>query len=700
VTRAAFWETVTRFETAKVTPWLALRNALGVALPLAIGAAIGNAGGGLIMSTGALNVSFSDGSDPYAHRARRMLLASLFCGVAVFVGGFTGHLHALAILGAGGCAFAAGMMVAVSQTAADIGTVTMITFVVFSAQEMSPKRAIVSGLLALAGGLLQMSFALALWPVRRYTPERRALASLYSELAHAESAGAPATEAPPASAQINSTQAALQTLSGDRSLEAERYLALLSQAERIRLGLLMLSRLRVRIGREPDVAAEAERLSRAMSLAAEMLAAIGEALASGRPSDGHAACVAELRDLGEQLRARDSAPMIHDARAQIEALSGQLRAALDLAGHTTPHGARDFEKREAGQPWSLRLGGVLAILRANLQLNSAAFRHAVRLAVCVVLGTIGGHALNWRHSYWLPMTIAIVLKPDFTATFSRGLLRLGGTVAGLVLATGLFHFLSPGLAAKVGMIAVCAFLLRCFGPANYGVFVTALTALVVLMFAVTGVAPAQVIVERGLNTAAGGLIALAAYWLWPTWERTQVSEILATMLESYRLYFRAVASAYLEPEKWFAARLDGARLAARLGRSNLEASAMRLRAEPGVPASRLTALDTILANSHRFIHAVMSLEAGLVQSRPVPARDSFRVFTSHVDLTLYYLAAALRGSSIAAADLPDLREDHHTLEHSGDAGVERYALVNVETDRIVNSLNTLADEIFAWARTS
>ena len=38
------------------------------------------------------------------------------------------------------------------------------------------------------------------------------------------------------------------------------------------------------------------------------------------------------------------------------------------------------------------------------------------------------------------MTIAIVLKPDFTATFSRGVLRLSGTYLGLLVATGLFHF--------------------------------------------------------------------------------------------------------------------------------------------------------------------------------------------------------------------------------------------------------------------
>jgi uncharacterized membrane protein YccC len=444
--------------------------------------------------------------------------------------------------------------------------------------------------------------------------------------------------------------------------------------------------------------ADAPETARAMSLASEILAAIGASLDSATPAEQHVECAAELQELSEQLRARDSVPMLHDARAQIEALAGQLRSALDLAGHVTLAGAVEFERHEAEQPWRLRLAGAVALLRANLQLDSAAFRHAVRLAVCVVLGTLVGHVLDWRRSYWLPMTIAIILKPDFTSTFSRGLLRLAGTLAGLVLATGLFHFLAPGLAAKVALIAVFAFVIRCYGPANYGVLVTALTALVVLMFAVIGSAPAAVIVARGLNTAVGGAIALAAYWLWPTWERAQISETLAVMLDAYRAYFRAVRDAYLEPEKSFALQLDRARKPGRLARSNLEAASTRLRSEPGAPASRLAALDAILANSHRFIHAAMSLEAGLVRSRPVPARDSFRVFTSHIDLTLYYLAASLRGSKIAAADLPNLREDHRALAASGDPGVERYALVNVETDRITNSLNTLTEEILAWER--
>jgi hypothetical protein len=40
-----------------------------------------------------------------------------------------------------------------------------------------------------------------------------------------------------------------------------------------------------------------------------------------------------------------------------------------------------------------------------------------------------------------------------------------------------------------------------------------------------------------------------------------------------------------------------------------------------------------------------------------------------------------------------LREDHHALVAEGGAGTLRYELVNVETDRITNSLNTLSEQI-------
>ena len=258
-----FWRTVTRFEVSKITPLLAARNALAMTLALAAGVALGKPTAGLIACIGALNVAYSDGTDPYRARARRMCAAAVLCALAVFAGGLFAHQEAIAIALITLCAFFAGMMMAVSTTAADIGTIVLVTLIVFSAHAMSATEALQSGALALGGGLLQTAFALALWPVHRYQPERLALAIFFGELARSAVAPPQILAPPPTRAESPHAQTALAGLSGDRPLEAERYLGLLSQAERIRLALMMLSRLRVRIGREREGAPPARPWSMA-----------------------------------------------------------------------------------------------------------------------------------------------------------------------------------------------------------------------------------------------------------------------------------------------------------------------------------------------------------------------------------------------------------------------------------------------------
>jgi len=677
---------------------MGIRHTIGIVLPIVAGSVMGHPASGVVAGIGALNVAVADGADAYVHRARRMIVASAFCSLAVVAGGIAGGTFGIsAILAAG--AFAAGMMVAAGPTEADIGVIALVTLIVFSAQSLSPRQALTSGILALGGGLLQTALAVAFWPLRRTFPERRALSALYLDLARTAAAASPATEAPAASRESTEAQQTLAALDARDSIESERYLALLSQAERIRLALLTLARLRVRIGREPGTEAVTAVLDRCALLASQALQQVGESLRRGDAADPLPELLREMARHAEKIRQACRAcstagvTMLADARSQLDALAGQLRTVLEISAHVTVRGLAEFERSEAAHPWKLQFAGTRSALAAGLHREAATFRHAVRLAVCIALGEILAGSLGWHRPYWAPMTVALVLKPDFTTTFSRGFQRLLGTLIGLIVATALFHFLDPAPGLQIAFIALFAFLLRAYGPANYGILAIAVTALVVFLFAVVGVSPPEVILARGLNTLAGGVIALLAYSLWPTWERTQVPEALAGMLESYRAYFQAVRDGYLKQEGATGAALDRARLAARIARSGLEASVARMRAEPGNSADRIAVFDRILADSHRFIHAVMSLEAGLLTSSPVPARDAFRTFSNDVDVTLYYLAAGLRGVAIAASDFPDLREDHHNLIESGDSSIQRYALVNIEADRIVNSLNTLTGEI-------
>jgi uncharacterized membrane protein YccC len=685
----SFWRTLTRYDAEKIQPEIAIRNTVGFTLALVLGTVLDSPSTGVVAGTGALNMCYSDSRDPYPIRGRRLLLSSALCGLAVTLGAISGHSNLTAVLAATAWAFGAGMLVALGQRPGDLGVITLVTLVVFAARALSVRDAIGAGLVAFAGGLIQTALALAMWPFRRYEPERQILASLYESLAKLARNPSPPTKAPPVSGQIADAQETLKAALGSRTRghdeEAERYIFLLTQAERIRLSVLNLGRFYRRLLRDPQGSDAAEALRAALTGAGAALDSIAQSAAQGRSGGdltAFQAAVEECRAIHDEERAPFLAALLRGTRHGLNVLGGQLRAAATATATAT----HDEERRE---PFRRRFSSRLARIEANLSLDSTIFRHALRMAICLGIGDALGRSLSVQRTYWIPMTIAIVLKPDFTSTVSRGVLRLAGTFAGLLVATVLFHFLHTGVVTDLALLAVSILVLRWVGAANYGIFVTALSAMVVLLLATTGTPPKDVIDSRAVNTAIGGVLAMLAYIAWPTWERTQVGTVLAEMLESYREYFRAVIGAYLGGPM---SAIDAVRVRGRRARSNAEASVDRIAAEPGTDPAFAEALNVVLANSHRFVHAVMALESGLHQTRHSPPRQATSRFADKADLMLYLLADSFRkGKPLNRMGLPDLREAHgEILAEPGEVSA-RHSLVDFETDLIATSLNTLAE---------
>ncbi len=687
---------------------IGLRNALGVALPLAIGIAIKMPLGGLAIASGALNVSYSDGHDPYNQRARRMLATSALCAVAVMAGGLAGHYAIAAVVLSSIWAFGAGLAITLGPTAESQGVISVVVLIIFAAQVLTPERALQAGALAFAGGVGQMLLSIVFWPVHAYEPERRALSNLYLTLGSAAASPAQLMKgSPPGVDASTSAQEALAGRISDHSVLGERFRSLLNQAERTRLRLFTLGRSRLRrMRRERNSGfAPAEMIEHFLESSAHVMKAIGESLQRNTPLKMNPVWLDEMRSTTEDLRRTHAttdrtflAAAVRDALNQMEAIGGQMRAAIRMAGDVTPDGIEESARREKSLPWRMRFTSLLPRLAANLSFRSAVFRHGVRLAATVAVAETLSRSLETPRAYWLPMTAVLVLKPEFTVTFTRGLLRIAGTIVGLLLATAMFHFLPAGIGLEVVLIGAFVFLLRWAGPANYGIFGVAVSALVVLLIAITGVSPKNVIWARGLNTILGGTLALIAYSVWPTWERTQVGEVLARLLDSYRVYFTRVAEFLEGHEGVSPIDLDRFRLASRLARTNALASIDRMQAEPGTRAEEIPLLTGMLASSHRFIHAVLSVEAGFVPGAGTVVRDEFRVFAKDVDIVLGRLAEELRHPRASSQKWPDLREDHRCLVRNPLSAGEQYTLVNIEADRMTNSLNTLREQVERWCK--
>ena len=195
-----FWRTVVRVQKEKVRPWIGLRNAAGVILPLAVAAAAGSLASGLAMATGALNVSYSDSDVPYGVRLRYLLSASVLVGFAVAAGSLAASNGFARIFLICAWAFAAGMLACLNPAIADMGIISLVTLLIWASTPLRPNNAVIAGLLASAGGLVQTLAALRPFPMKRYGPERRALSDFFLELSRSIASPAPATEAPPASA--------------------------------------------------------------------------------------------------------------------------------------------------------------------------------------------------------------------------------------------------------------------------------------------------------------------------------------------------------------------------------------------------------------------------------------------------------------------------------------------------------------------
>ncbi|HST47215.1 FUSC family protein [Jatrophihabitans sp.] len=685
-----FYADATRLDLSQSDPVVAGRNALGLLAPLALAAALGSPAVGVQAAIGALQTAFADRPGPYRLRLARMLVTALAAGVTGgLAAGFGTSLLASAVLLAA-CAFAAGLLLAAGPSAAQVGVAATACALVLGHLPQQPLAAVYTGLLVFAGGALQAVLAIAAWPLGRHGPERRALAALYRRLAGLAEQPIDAATSPPLGEAIAATRAVLSGAGHDHGPSVEAYRVLLDEAMRARQDILVLSGYADRL--RQDGLAEADSAIRAeLGTAAAVLRSIAAALQAGGPVDAQrtdqllgSAGSAGRQALGGSLTERAAA-------SRLASLAGQLRAMVETARTGAGEGRQD---EDAGRPGaSIRLRDPIGVVRANLHLSSPALRHAARLAVLVPLTDVLTRAAGVERGYWVSLTILVVLRPDFGSTFQRSLLRVVGTLVGLLLTSLVLHYLlgdwQPGTIVLLGLLF---FGVRLAGQPNFAWTSVFLAGLVVLLLSLAGFSAHSTVVDRSIDTVLGGAIALAAALVWPSWERGQLASRLADLLQAYRDYLQAIVDAGAG-----AARRSATRSQARLARSSAEASLDRARAEP-VDSQGLVELGSaVLAHSHRLVHALTALDATRRASESYATVPEFRALVDAALAAIEALAGAVRDGRRPACPA-GLRDLHAELTRALDPATrpdaplppELAATVIEATDRLVDSLNSLA----------
>ncbi len=189
----------------------------------------------------------------------------------------------------------------------------------------------------------------------------------------------------------------------------------------------------------------------------------------------------------------------------------------------------------------------IKILKENLTFKSSMFRHSVRVALMCLIGYLVSKLFPFgHHSYWILLTILVILKPAFSLTKQRNVQRLIGTLCGgvagaliLIFVTDQFTLFSLLLIFMVGTFS--------FQRLNYIVSVLFMTPYTLILFSFLGENNITVAQERIVDTFIGSFIALAAsFIILPNWEYHHLRNFMREALVANYHYLLKVADELAE----------------------------------------------------------------------------------------------------------------------------------------------------------
>ncbi len=616
--------------------------AVPVAAMMTLGTAIDQPVAAVTLGVGAMlvGVAWRAAPGPPSPPLGTMGAAALMLALSTVVGSVTGRWPWLHLVVLFGFCLIAGLATTLGRRGAVVGVQALIAFIVFGRFPESLLGGIRLAALVLAGGAAQTLFAALVATPLAWRRQRRELAGAFTALTaiakQMTASGVMAAEA------FDSAEQALATpaLFGDPQLAG--LVTLVAEGRRIRLELLVLSAAlaRAREARrrgDPSAAVTLMIAETEASLAklAEGLELIAACLSAGRAEVAEP--LARLTRVADELkrwsdaRADLTTPLLE---ARVAALGGQVRAAARQTIAVTGAGGGGPWRRESwGRPQlgarprpgsPSRLGSVaadLARIRDAARLSTPAGRHALRLAVVVAGMELATQRLALPRAYWAVVAAATVLRPNFGDTFTRGAERVLGTLAGVVLATLIAVAVDPsgwGIVATVGVLAAVTFTV--FGG-SFAAGIAGLTAMIVFLLHAVSPDSVTLALDRGLDTAVGGLVGLGAYVLWPTWSTDALPRDLALLLGAQRDYLTAVLAGVLSgapPPTEVVAPLARH---VRVSYTDADAALVVARGEPPRDADHLDAAsaDAALAALARVTYAVHGLR--LASSGP-PGPDA------------------------------------------------------------------------------
>lgn len=280
----------------------------------------------------------------------------------------------------------------------------------------------------------------------------------------------------------------------------------------------------------------------------------------------------------------------------------------------------------------------------DLRYGPLVHKFAIRLALCLGTAAALSAVAPLQRSYWVMLTVIVVLKPDFGSVFARALQRGIGTAVGAAIGAAILVSTPHGPLLLVA-VAALAFLVPYTISRNWGMFGTLLTPLVLVIIDLPSNAGWTLAEERLIDTLLGcAIVLLLGYAPWPTSWYADVGSQFTAATGEIASYLRTLGA---NPDS--SAIGEHRRRAYRL-LSDVRTVFQRALSEPAAIQRRTTAWYPAVVELERTLDAIAAVSVRTRRSATEPANTGMQQLADVMD---EFTDALRSGRQPSRHELPD-----------------------------------------------
>jgi len=635
-----------------------VRITLEIIIPALVFAYLGQLETGLALSLGAVCVSISDGPGPVSHKRNGMLFCNLFIFISALLTGFLNQnpftLGILILLSA----FIFTMFSVYGNRATSVGFAALLIMILQMTKVIPPAQVLKESLLILSGGIWYMLVALLLFRLTPYRPAQRSIGHCLRETAKYLLVKAEMYNTD-SNLQQQYYKLLEQQVAVNASQDAARELLFKNRAllkESTRTGRLLVLAFVDIVDLFEQIMATGydyeelrtkyadtgilKTISEIIKELATELNNIGEAIQSNSSYTRKFDLENELELLKKKINeisGNQNTLILEKVIANLQNLKEKIDSILeyfneDISSKRKLRTSKEYSRFVSQQNISWK------VFKNNLTFDSSIFRHSLRVMITCEVGYIASKLLlHGHHSYWIVMTIIIILKPAFSLTKQKNHDRLLGTIGGGILGLLLLYFVHD----KVALFGFLVFFMLgtyTYKTLNYIVMVIFLTPYILILFHFLGLGALNVAGERLLDTTIGSaLAALGSYFLFPVWESSQLQTYMMNVLKA-NIHFMEKLRDLFAGAKISSLEYKVVRKELFVSTANLAAALHRMLSEPKNKQQHKNEIYEFVVLNNLLSSNVASLTSEMMQRPPTASKELIR----SVESSIYNLQQSLK----------------------------------------------------------